>query len=127
MFNDEVRRSLTPDERAAYDMPAEQREIEQERTARLVDLKFQASVNVLDRYIPESDRKQYDEIKKKIAEIEKTSPRVPQAFAFDSPGLHGQFEFGGDVRDLDLRKGHHETFIGEAQQRLTQRLVGVLV
>ena len=84
-FNDEVRRSLTPDERAAYDMPAEQREIEQERTARLVDLKFQASVNVLDRYISESDRKLYDEIKKKITEIEKASPRVPQTFAFYSP------------------------------------------
>ena len=84
-FHDEVRRSLTPDERAAYDTPAEQREVEQERVARLVDLKFQASVNVLDRYIPESDRKLYDETKKKIGEIEKTSPRVPQTFAFYSP------------------------------------------
>lgn len=84
-FHDEVRRSLTPDERSAYDTSAEQREIEQERLARLTDLKFQASVNVLDRYIPESDRKLYDELKRKIAEIEKTSPRVPQTFAFYSP------------------------------------------
>ena len=84
-FHDEVRRSLTPEERSAYDTPAEQREIEQERLARLVDLKFQASVNVLDRYIPESDRKLYDEIKRKIVEIEKTSPRIPQTFAYYSP------------------------------------------
>ncbi|MBM3971843.1 MAG: DUF1549 domain-containing protein [Planctomycetes bacterium] len=84
-FNDETRRSLTPDERAAYDTPAEERNFEQERLARLVDLKFQASVNVLDRYIPESDRKLYDETKKKIAEIEKSSPRIPQTFAFYSP------------------------------------------
>ncbi|MBC7816919.1 MAG: DUF1549 domain-containing protein, partial [Planctomycetaceae bacterium] len=84
-FNDEVRRSLTSDERSAYDTPAEQRELEQERLARLVDLKFQASVNVLDRYIPDSDRKLYDEIKRKITEIEKTSPRIPQTFAYYSP------------------------------------------
>ncbi len=84
-FHDEVRRSLTPDERSAYEAPVEQREVEQERLARLVDLKFQASVNVLDRYIPESDRKLYDEIKRKITEIEKMSPRVPQTFAFYSP------------------------------------------
>jgi hypothetical protein len=84
-FHDEMRRSLTPEERATYDMPAERREIEQERLARLVDLKFQASVNVLDRYIPDSDRKLYDEIKKKIVEIEKTTPRIPQTFAYYSP------------------------------------------
>ncbi len=84
-FHDEVRGSLTPEERSAYDAPAEQREIEHERLARLVDLKFQASVNVLDRYIPESDRKLYDEIKRKIVEIEKTSPRIPQTFAYYSP------------------------------------------
>ena len=84
-FHDEVRQSLMPEERSAYDTPAEQREIEQERLARLVDLKFQASVNVLDRYIPESDRKLYDEIKRKIVEIEKTSPRIPQTFAYYSP------------------------------------------
>ncbi len=84
-FHDEVRRSLKTEELAAYDTPAEQREVEQERLARLVDLKFQASVNVLDRYIPESDRKLYDEIKRKLTEIEKTSPRIPQTFAFYSP------------------------------------------
>ncbi len=84
-FHDEVRRSLTPDERSAYDTPAEHREHEQERLARLTDLKFQASVNVLDRYIPESDRKLYDEVKRKLNEIEKTSPRIPQTFAFYSP------------------------------------------
>ena len=84
-FNDEVRRSLTAEERSVYEMPAEQRDVEQEQLARLTDLKFQASVNVLDRYIPESDRKLYDEIKKKITEIEKTSPRVPQTFAYYSP------------------------------------------
>ena len=84
-FHDEVRRGLNPDERSAYDTPAEQRELEQEQFARLVDLKFQASVNVLDRYILESDRKLYDEVKRKITEIEKSSPRVPQTFAFYSP------------------------------------------
>ena len=84
-FHDEVRHSLTPGERSVYDTPAEQREVEQERLARLVDLKFQASVNVLDRYIPESDRKLYDEIKKKIVEIEKSAPRIPQTFAYYSP------------------------------------------
>ena len=84
-FHDEVRRSLSPEERAAYDTPAADRDVEQERLARLVDLKFQASVNVLDRYIPESDRKLYEETKKKITEIDKTSPRIPQTFAFYSP------------------------------------------
>jgi hypothetical protein len=84
-FHDETRRSLTDEERTAYDTPATERDIEQERLARLVDLKFQASVNVLDRYIPESDRKLYDETKKKIVEIEKTSPRIPQTFAYYSP------------------------------------------
>lgn len=84
-FHDEVRRSLTVEERSAYDTPAEQRDPEQERLARLTDLKFQASVNVLDRYIPESDRKLYDEVKRKLNEIEKSSPRIPQTFAFYSP------------------------------------------
>ncbi len=84
-FHDEIRRSLTVEEHSTYDTSADQRDIEQERLARLVDLKFQASVNVLDRYIPESDRKLYDEVKKKIAEIEKSSPRIPQTFAYYSP------------------------------------------
>ena len=84
-FHDEVRGSLTPDERSAYDTPAEQREIEQERLARLVDLKFQASVNVLDRYITVLNRPLYDGVKKRITEIEQTSPRIPQTFAFYSP------------------------------------------
>ena len=84
-FHDEVRRSLTSEERSASDTPAEQRDVEQERLARLTNLKFQASVNVLDRYIPDSDRKLYDEIKRKIIEIEKASPRIPQTFAYYSP------------------------------------------
>ncbi|MCX7423712.1 MAG: DUF1549 domain-containing protein [Planctomycetia bacterium] len=84
-FHDEVRRSLTSEERSAYDTPSEERDPEQERLARLTDLKFQASVNVLDRYIPESDRKLYDEVKRKLNEIEKSSPRIPQTFAFYSP------------------------------------------
>ena len=84
-FHDEVRRSLTHEERSAYDTPAEQRDVEQERLARLVDLKFQASVNVLDRYISVANRPLYDGVKKRIAEIEQTSPRIPQTFVFYSP------------------------------------------
>ena len=80
-----MRRSLTAEERSAYDTPSEERDPEQERLARLTDLKFQASVNMLDRYIPESDRKLYDEVKRKHNEIEKSSPRIPQTFAFYSP------------------------------------------
>jgi hypothetical protein len=84
-LTEETRKTLTPEERAARDVPEEKRTPEQAKLAREVDLKFQFLNGQIERAIPEEDRKLYDELKKKLAAMEKKMPDKPQTFGFYSP------------------------------------------
>ncbi|MCO6454233.1 MAG: PSD1 domain-containing protein [Pirellulaceae bacterium] len=81
----EVRAGLSAAERQALDTPRRQRTVEQELLARQADLLFQATPAGIEKYIPAADRKLYDELARKIAELERQSPPAAQAFAFYSP------------------------------------------
>src|SRR5581483_1737397 len=66
--------------------PAEKRTPEQARLAREADLKFQFTPNRIEKAVLEStDKTLYEELKKKLAAIEKTLPDPPQTFGFYSP------------------------------------------
>jgi mono/diheme cytochrome c family protein len=81
----QARKGLSPAQQAALAIPSDQRTPEQERLAQEADLKFQFSANQIENAIPAEDRKLYDELKKKIASIEKRLPDRPQTFGFYSP------------------------------------------
>src|SRR5205085_331226 len=49
------------------------------------DLKFQFTANQIERAIPAEDRKLNEELKKKVAAMEKRMPDRPQTFGFYSP------------------------------------------
>ncbi|MCC7423666.1 MAG: PSD1 domain-containing protein [Planctomycetaceae bacterium] len=76
---------LTDEERTAIDTPADQRSVPQELLARKASLRFQKTPNGVEKYIPEADRKLYEELKKKIVSLEQLSPPAPQTFAFYAP------------------------------------------
>ena len=79
------RQQLTPDERTALDAPLASRTRDQELLARRTETRMQPSASEIERHIPESDRKLYDELKKKVAELEKQGAAATQAWAFYSP------------------------------------------
>jgi hypothetical protein len=80
-----VKQGLNSKELEAIETPADRRTPEQELLTRKVDLLFQNTPGGIEQYIPEADRTLYQELKKKIAEIEKACPPIPQTFAFYSP------------------------------------------
>ncbi len=75
----------SPEAVRAFQTPFDQRTIEQERLARQVSLKTQFANGEIEKAIPEADRKLYDELKRKLGELEKPAPPVPQTFAFVAP------------------------------------------
>ncbi|HEX5103623.1 MAG TPA: PSD1 and planctomycete cytochrome C domain-containing protein [Pirellulaceae bacterium] len=76
---------LSDDERAALETPIAKRTRAEELLARSVETRMQPSNSEVERHIPESDRKLYDELKKKVAELEKQGAALPQTWAFYSP------------------------------------------
>lgn len=81
----ERKKILSPELLAATETPTDKRTIQQEMLVREADLKFQSTPNGIEQQIPEEDRRLYDELKKKLAEIEKTVPAEPQTIGFYSP------------------------------------------
>jgi hypothetical protein len=79
------RKELPADQLAAWDTPADRRTPKQEELARQAWLKFVYSSTDIERAVPPEDRKLYDELKKKVAALEKRGPDKPQTFAFYSP------------------------------------------
>jgi Protein of unknown function (DUF1549)/Protein of unknown function (DUF1553) len=76
-FSDEQKAALaTPD----ADRTAPQREL-----ARLASLRMQATPGEFERFIPDDDKKLYQELKKKLEAMKKTMPDEPQAWGFYSP------------------------------------------
>lgn len=82
----EARKKLSAEQQAALSVPADQRTAEQETLAREADLKFQFTPGRIEKAVADSpDKALYDEVKKKVAAIEKTLPDQPQTFGFYSP------------------------------------------
>ena len=84
-FFAEARKQLTPEMRRVLAIPSEKRTAEEERLAREADLKFQLSPAGVEKRMPPQDRKRYDELKRKLAELSKGMPDRPQTFGFYSP------------------------------------------
>jgi hypothetical protein len=81
----EARKKLSPRQRRVLDVPEERRTAEEEALYRQADLLFQFTPERIERSIPEPGRKEYGELKKKIADIQKTLSDRPQTWAFYSP------------------------------------------
>lgn len=80
-----ARKSLTPEQAAAYDTPSDQRSPELHRLAVEASLKFQWTDPQVERAIPASDQALYAELKKKVTTIEEKLPDPPQTWGFYSP------------------------------------------
>jgi hypothetical protein len=80
-----AREKMSPEMRAAYDLPAKERTAAQERLAREASLKFQITPEGIERSIAADDKPLYDAAKKKVAELEKAGLAEPQVFSFFSP------------------------------------------
>lgn len=78
-------KNLSPELRAAVETPTDKRTVPQELLVREADLRFQSTPNGIEQHIPEEDRRLYDELKKKLAVMEKTAPPEPQTIGFYSP------------------------------------------
>ncbi len=76
---------LTEQEWAAWSKPLAERTPSEELLARRVDLTFQKASGSLEKFIPEEDRTLYDEVKRKVAALEKSCPPIPQTYAWYSP------------------------------------------
>jgi hypothetical protein len=76
---------LSPEERAVLQMPIAERTREQERLARQANLRFQKTPDGIRKYMSADDRKLYEQLNKRIEEIEQQTPAIPQTFAFYSP------------------------------------------
>jgi hypothetical protein len=72
-------------ERRALDVPPEQRSDEEETLARQAEVKLQFSTGRLEQHIPAELRKEYEKLKKRLAEQEKKLPDQPQTFGYLAP------------------------------------------
>jgi hypothetical protein len=81
----QAKQALSAEMREALAIPSEKRAPRQEQLAREADLKFQLSMTRIEQSVPDPDRRLYDELKKKIAAMEKRMPDRPQTFGFYSP------------------------------------------
>jgi hypothetical protein len=81
----EVRKTLLPEEARALAVPEEKRTARQEELARQADLKLQVSSSQTEKAVRPEVRRLYEELKKRIAFVEKTLPPPPQTFGFYSP------------------------------------------
>ncbi|GIW80478.1 MAG: hypothetical protein KatS3mg105_2285 [Gemmatales bacterium] len=82
---EKAKKKLTAEELAALAIPSEKRTMEQERLAQQAGLKFQFTPNQIERAISGENKKLYEKLKKRIAEVEKSLPDKPQTFGFYSP------------------------------------------
>jgi hypothetical protein len=80
-----ARAKLSPAMLAALAVPAAQRTAEQHKLAHEADLMLQIAIGATENAIPAEDRKLYEELKKKIAAMEKMMLDRPQTFGFYSP------------------------------------------
>jgi hypothetical protein len=82
---EQARRALSPAARRALEVPADKRSPAEEELALQADLSFQFGPNQIEKAILPEDRALFEELKKKLAVIEKTLPEQPQTFGFYSP------------------------------------------
>jgi hypothetical protein len=82
---DEVRKSLTPQQKKALALPSEERTPNEEKIARAADLLFQFSSGNIERALSADEKKRYDEVKQAILEMEKGMLEKPQTWGFYSP------------------------------------------
>ncbi len=76
---------LSPEMRAALDVPADRRTPAQQELARQADLELQVLASQVERAITDGDKSLYEALKKRIATIEKTLPDKPQTWGYSSP------------------------------------------
>jgi hypothetical protein len=81
----EARAELSREQRQALSRAMEQRTPEEERVAREADLLLQFSTGQIEKGLTAEERVRYEQLKKRLAEFEKTTPDPPQTLAFFSP------------------------------------------
>jgi hypothetical protein len=81
----EARKGLSPETLAALDTPPERRTPEQERLADEADVKLQFGPTRIEKAIRDDDRTLYEEVKRKLAALDRVVPDRPQTFGFYSP------------------------------------------
>jgi hypothetical protein len=82
---DEVRKSLTLQQKQALALPSEERTPKEERTAREADLLFQLSSGMIERAMAPDEKRLYDDAKKTVQEMERGMLEKPQTWGFYSP------------------------------------------
>ena len=81
----DVRKGLAPQALQALELAMDRRSMDQEKLARETDLLFQFTANQVENALLPEERKHYDELKKKVGDMEKTMLPPPQTFGFYSP------------------------------------------
>jgi hypothetical protein len=76
---------LDPEQRRALDTPPQQRTPQQETLARQAELRLQFTPAGIEAGLAADDRKLYDEVKKRIEQIEQQLPPKPQTWGYYSP------------------------------------------
>jgi hypothetical protein len=82
---EEVRKSLTPQQKKALALPSEERTPNEEKIARAADLLFQFSSGNIERALSAGEKKRYDDVKQAVLEMEKGMLEKPQTWGFYSP------------------------------------------
>jgi len=80
-----VRKKMPPEQRTALKTPDEKRTPEQRRLAHEADLLFQFTDGMLERFIDADKKKEYDALKKQLADMEAKMPDRPETWGFYSP------------------------------------------
>lgn len=80
-----AKKKLSQKHIAALKIPADKRTEEEEKLVREADLDFAFTPNGIESAIQGEDRKLYEELKKKLSQMEKNLPEKPQTFGFYSP------------------------------------------
>ena len=78
-------KTLSTNQQEAIRIPSDKRTDEEERLVRQAYTKLNFGRGMIERNMPAKNRKRYNEIKKKIAAMEKLMPARPQTFGFYSP------------------------------------------
>ncbi len=81
----EARKSLSKEMQRALDVPEERRTPEEERLAREAELRFEFTPGRIERAVPDAERKRYEALKKRLAEMEKRMLDRPQTWGFYAP------------------------------------------
>lgn len=81
----EVRKGLPKETQDVLALPQAKRSMAQERIYRETDLLFQFAGGQIENALTPEERKTYNDVKKKVADMEATMLPVPQTFGFFSP------------------------------------------